>query len=100
MVKGHGLIAGDGGRPRWREGGFAGSWPADSRVCCTLERSAGAKVAELADAPDLGSGSRKAMGVRLAPFAPPTSRSSGCERDGFAARRSPAGAEAGALRFR
>ena len=29
-----------------------------------------AKVAELADAPDLGSGSRKAMGVRLPPFAP------------------------------
>jgi hypothetical protein len=28
-----------------------------------------AKVAELADAPDLGSGSRKAMGVRLPPFA-------------------------------
>jgi hypothetical protein len=27
-------------------------------------------VAELADAPDLGSGSRKAMGVRLPPFAP------------------------------
>src|ERR1700720_4175836 len=30
-----------------------------------------AKVAELADAPDLGSGSRKAMGVRLPPFANP-----------------------------
>src|SRR5688572_28711225 len=29
-----------------------------------------AKGAELADAPDLGSGSRKAMGVRLPPFAP------------------------------
>ena len=29
-----------------------------------------AKVAELADAPDLGSGSRKAMGVRVPPFAP------------------------------
>src|SRR5213595_3878968 len=29
-----------------------------------------AKVAELADAPDLGSGSRKAMGVQLPPFAP------------------------------
>ena len=28
-----------------------------------------AKVAELADAPDLGSGGRKAMGVRLPPFA-------------------------------
>ena len=28
-----------------------------------------AKVAELADAPDLGSGSRKAMGVRVPPFA-------------------------------
>ena len=28
-----------------------------------------AKVAELADAPDLGSGSRKALGVRLPPFA-------------------------------
>src|SRR5436190_3484525 len=30
-----------------------------------------ARVAELADAPDLGSGSRKALGVRLPPFAPP-----------------------------
>jgi hypothetical protein len=30
----------------------------------------GAKVAELADAPDLGSGGRKALGVRLPPFAP------------------------------
>ena len=29
-----------------------------------------AKVAELADAPDLGSGGRKALGVRLPPFAP------------------------------
>src|SRR5437773_3520270 len=29
-----------------------------------------AKVAELADAPDLGSGSRKALGVQLPPFAP------------------------------
>jgi hypothetical protein len=33
-----------------------------------------AKVAELADAPDLGSGSRKAMGVRLPPFAPACAR--------------------------
>src|SRR6476469_9760221 len=33
-----------------------------------------AKVAELADAPDLGSGSRKAMGVRLPPFAPASAR--------------------------
>ena len=33
-----------------------------------------AKVAELADAPDLGSGSRKAMGVRLPPFAPAFAR--------------------------
>ena len=29
-----------------------------------------AKVAELADAPDLGSGTRKGMGVRVPPFAP------------------------------
>ena len=29
-----------------------------------------AKVAELADAPDLGSGGRKAMGVQVPPFAP------------------------------
>ena len=37
----------------------------------TLARESGpARVAELADAPDLGSGSRKAMGVRLPPFAP------------------------------
>ena len=36
----------------------------------TLTRAASfAKVAELADAPDLGSGSRKAMGVRVPPFA-------------------------------
>src|SRR4029079_16195514 len=32
-------------------------------------RGARAKVAELADAPDLGSGGRKALGVRLPPFA-------------------------------
>src|SRR3954469_23092505 len=31
--------------------------------------NANAKVAKLADAPDLGSGSRKAMGVRVSPFA-------------------------------
>src|SRR3954467_4006472 len=36
--------------------------------------SAHAKVAELADAPDLGSGSRKAMGVRVPPFAPAFAR--------------------------
>ena len=29
-----------------------------------------ARVAELADAPDLGSGGRKAMGVQIPPFAP------------------------------
>ena len=29
-----------------------------------------AKVAELADAPDLGSGGRKAVGVQIPPFAP------------------------------
>jgi hypothetical protein len=34
-----------------------------------LQSFSSAKVAELADAPDLGSGSRKAMGVRLPPFA-------------------------------
>ena len=33
-----------------------------------------AKVAELADAPDLGSGGRKALGVRLPPFAPAFAR--------------------------
>src|SRR6476620_2192147 len=33
-----------------------------------------AKVAELADAPDLGSGGRKAMGVRVPPFAPASAR--------------------------
>src|SRR3954468_13452877 len=41
-----------------------------------------AKVAELADAPDLGSGSRKALGVRLPPFAllrsPEIARASAC----------------------
>jgi hypothetical protein len=31
-------------------------------------------VAELADAPDLGSGGRKALGVRLPPFAPASAR--------------------------
>src|SRR5687768_18545263 len=36
-----------------------------------------AKVAELADAPDLGSGSRKAMGVRLPPFASASARGGG-----------------------
>jgi hypothetical protein len=30
-----------------------------------------ANVAELADAPDLGSGARKGVGVRPSPFAPP-----------------------------
>ena len=41
------------------------------RVICDLRViRVQAKVAELADAPDLGSGSRKAMGVRLPPFAP------------------------------
>ena len=39
--------------------------------------TASAKVAELADAPDLGSGSRKAMGVRLPPFASFDSPSAG-----------------------
>ncbi len=34
-----------------------------------LQSRSSAKVAELADAPDLGSGSRKALGVRLPPFA-------------------------------
>src|SRR5688500_320910 len=34
-----------------------------------LLRSDRAKVAELADAPDLGSGTRKGMGVRVPPFA-------------------------------
>ena len=38
---------------------------ADASWICALH----AKVAELADAPDLGSGSRKAMGVRVPPFA-------------------------------
>ena len=36
-----------------------------------MEIRSDAKVAELADAPDLGSGSREAMGVRLPPFANP-----------------------------
>ncbi len=34
-----------------------------------------AKVAELADAPDLGSGGRKAVGVQIPPFAPRSDRS-------------------------
>ena len=41
-----------------------------------------AKVAELADAPDLGSGSRKAMGVRLPPFASASARGGGRRIDG------------------
>ena len=36
----------------------------------TALRPAHAKVAELADAPDLGSGSREAVGVQIPPFAP------------------------------
>jgi hypothetical protein len=36
----------------------------------TRDQANRARVAELADAPDLGSGSRKAMGVRVPPFAP------------------------------
>ena len=54
-------------RPRasgWLEDMILG---ADGSMIC-------AKVAELADAPDLGSGSRKALGVRLPPFAPFDSR--------------------------
>ena len=39
-----------------------------------LKRNASANVAELADAPDLGSGSRKGMGVRPSPFAPQNKR--------------------------
>ena len=46
-----------------------------------------AKVAELADAPDLGSGSRKAMGVRVPPFAPAFARQRELRR-----RRGSAGA--------
>src|SRR5579884_2398513 len=37
-----------------------------------------ANVAELADAPDLGSGGRKAMGVRPSPFAPVLQGSGSC----------------------
>jgi hypothetical protein len=33
-------------------------------------RSGNARVAELADAPDLGSGGREAVGVRVSPLAP------------------------------
>ena len=36
-----------------------------------------AKVAELADAPDLGSGTREGMGVRVPPFAPNPSNTYG-----------------------
>src|SRR5436189_5540268 len=36
----------------------------------SLRPTGNASVAELADAPDLGSGSRKGMGVRPSPFAP------------------------------
>jgi hypothetical protein len=43
------------------------SQPPDPRV--NLRYSRPARVAELADAPDLGSGSRKALGVRVPPFA-------------------------------
>ena len=48
-----------------------------------LQSVLSAKVAELADAPDLGSGSRKAMGVRLPPFAYPGSRVPGFFRPQF-----------------
>jgi hypothetical protein len=40
----------------------------------SLKPTGNASVAELADAPDLGSGSRKGMGVRPSPFAPPNCR--------------------------
>src|SRR5260370_35008562 len=39
-----------------------------------LKPTGNASVAELADAPDLGSGSREGMGVRPSPFAPHTRR--------------------------
>ena len=64
-------------RHRSRRG--ARNRPAPRRCARTLRRLSAAcyavfetcaRVAELADAPDLGSGSRKAMGVRLPPFAP------------------------------
>ena len=53
-------------RPRW-SGHYSLS---GSRIAeMGLQSSSSAKVAELADAPDLRSGSRKALGVRLPPFA-------------------------------
>src|SRR5258707_6472537 len=43
---------------------------AETHVVIIREKPHAANVAELADAPDLGSGSRKGMGVRPSPFAP------------------------------
>jgi hypothetical protein len=43
---------------------------AETYVVIIREKPDTANVAELADAPDLGSGSRKGMGVRPSPFAP------------------------------
>ena len=54
-----------------------GYWPEppfdcypDSVPFRTCDETVSANVAELADAPDLGSGGRKVMGVRPSPFAP------------------------------
>ena len=49
--------------------GDSGLGISDQGPKCYASAIGCAKVAELADAPDLGSGSRKAMGVRLPPFA-------------------------------
>src|SRR6202023_2083136 len=57
------------------------------RVRATLRFTGAAKVAELADAPDLGSGSRKAMGVRVPPFAPAFARSEQARATAWRPRR-------------
>src|SRR5580765_1819654 len=78
-VVGHGIVLGPAS---CREMRFSPSSPACHRnrplkrsVCEAILAADGsigescAKVAELADAPALGAGSRKAMGVRVPPFA-------------------------------
>src|SRR6188768_3986055 len=53
-----------------------------------------AKVAELADAPDLGSGTRKGMGVRVPPFAFAPARAEFRRATANASRRSRVAAKA------
>ena len=66
----------------------------NAAVVTRWSTKAHAKVAELADAPDLGSGGRKALGVRLPPFALTSILNPG----GFAPPDPPSPSLAGPLR--